>query len=510
VLAFEGLKESADESAIKWAVSFDFDSSAELPDAAISTLGEINIGIAGADQRVSKEEQLNRANTYYRSASLGEGKDKYTVRMYALYFPRDEDALGIAAHNYDWEYVLVWTMNELMTHAGFSAHGKVDIYSKGELDFDQNNTVKAVYHREGLLTHSFRPAKRDETAENLTGTWVKPTLVEWSSMSSNHFTNEEIRLALSEHDFGKAVCPLTDSAFPKEIAKNVPKGYPSAKQWVRLFGLNKNAAENAQARQNQKSNSEKVYDTAEKIVKSDPVQMLLDPVEYTKDRWNSLFGSGEHPAENWTDNLLQMPIRNLKGESSRLGNNIDKSPFTKQIQLTKLTFLNVRQEDLGSVKITLMADKGRARDRGRSRSHGHGEKFAVTTPTGDDRNYYPARLDAPGGREQFFKNNPNAYIQLEILDIGKEEGVVLCDGKDYMGEGYFLPSPSTVNVLKDDPHNFEGRTSSILIGVDTKVYLADHRKFGEGGKRIHLDASLSDLDKIRLNNRISSIEVRPE
>ena len=89
-----------------------------------------------------------------------------------------------------------------------------------------NPTVKIVYHKDGLSTHAFRFAKKDEMAENHLKRWITPTLVDWDTMRSDTITNQELRQKFNQFDWGSAICPFNDKNFEKEIAKNPPGGYP--------------------------------------------------------------------------------------------------------------------------------------------------------------------------------------------------------------------------------------------------------------------------------------------
>src|SRR5439155_26699114 len=110
--------------------------------------------------------------------------------------------------------------NGEVTHASYSAHGKVITEHRSRLDFDEGKerTVKIVYYKDGVLTHAFRFAKVGETAENHSKEWVTPTLVDWHMMKSNALSNVELRTKLDQYDFGQANCSVNDKNFPREIA----------------------------------------------------------------------------------------------------------------------------------------------------------------------------------------------------------------------------------------------------------------------------------------------------
>lgn len=236
----QGLPEAVSSDAKKWAVVFDFDTDSCYPAPAVSPEGRMNGGLRDSGDITGECRQLNQfknANTYCRFTTIKKGGAIYTVYMYALYFEKDQAASYIHfGHRHDWEYALVWTKDGKLTHASFSAHGDVTTMDKGELEFDvgKPDTVKVVYHKDGLATHSFRPAKRDEAPENDLGKWVTPALVEWDKMKSTKVSNELFRLKFNGHDFGAANCSFNDNNFRNELAKNPPQGYPNADEWKRV------------------------------------------------------------------------------------------------------------------------------------------------------------------------------------------------------------------------------------------------------------------------------------
>jgi hypothetical protein len=240
---FEKLPETATDEAKKLAVVFDFDTDSCYPSLAVSAKGEMNGGLKPTGDVVGEcreKEQLENSNTYYRKASITKDGVEYSVHMYALYFKKDQWAsvspIG-AGHRHEWEFALVWAKNGEITHASTSAHGKVSTEEKAKLNFDdgKGNSVKVVYHKDGVGTHCFRFAKEDEKgddkAENELKHWITPTLVDWDTMKSDAVSNDELRKKFNEHNFGDANCSFNDNNFPNEIAKNPPKGYPTADEW---------------------------------------------------------------------------------------------------------------------------------------------------------------------------------------------------------------------------------------------------------------------------------------
>jgi hypothetical protein len=237
---FEKLPIATTEEAERFAVLFDFDTDSCYPSPAISKDGEMNGGLKPTGSITGEcrdKAQLDNSNTYYRKASIKKDGVEYSVHMYALYFKKDQFLPGVGGHRHDWEFALVWTKDRALTHASFSAHGTVTTTPKGELHFDpgKENHAKVVYHKDGIKTHSFRFATKDEegdkNAENDLKKWLTPTIVNWDTMKTGALSNEELRKKLNEHDFGEANCSFNDKNFPGEIAKNSPKDYPSGDDW---------------------------------------------------------------------------------------------------------------------------------------------------------------------------------------------------------------------------------------------------------------------------------------
>src|SRR4051812_30234038 len=93
---FKGLPEATSDDTKQWAVVFDFDTDSCYPAPAVSREGEINGGLKDSGSVTGECRQLDQfknANTYYRKATLTKDSVEYTVRMYALYFEKDQ-AIG--------------------------------------------------------------------------------------------------------------------------------------------------------------------------------------------------------------------------------------------------------------------------------------------------------------------------------------------------------------------------------------------------------------------------------
>lgn len=165
---FKGLPEAASDEAKKWAVVFDFDTDSCYPAPAVSSEGRMNGGLKDSGDITGEcrdIEQFKNANTYCRTASLEIDGTKYAVYLYALYFEKDQAVSNTHfGHRHDWEYALVWARNGELAHASFSSHGGLGTIAKENLNFDADKPdhVKVVYHKDGIATHCFRPAKQNE------------------------------------------------------------------------------------------------------------------------------------------------------------------------------------------------------------------------------------------------------------------------------------------------------------------------------------------------------------
>ena len=232
-----GLSEAVTPAVKQWAVEFDFDSDSCYPDAAVHPDGRMNPGLRDAGSLTGQcrdMDQFKEANTYCRSASIEKDGVRYSVYMYALFFEKDMAvAYTHIGHRFDWEYVLIWVTNDELTHASFSAHGGVQTLTREQLKESGSGgtTVRAVYHKDGVATHCFRPASRGEKPENGQHRWVTPTLVEWDLMKSDTVSNETLRKQFNEFNYGDANCSFNDKHFPQQIGKNAPGGYPGRKEW---------------------------------------------------------------------------------------------------------------------------------------------------------------------------------------------------------------------------------------------------------------------------------------
>jgi hypothetical protein len=229
-----------DGDAIKWQIGFDYDTDGCLPSAGISNNAKATVGLrptGAVNGQCAFRNQLDYANTYYRALCVQWQKTPgktYCARMYAQYFLKDQSSPG-AGHRNDWEFGLVWTTDDVWTHASYSAHGKVHTSAKEDLYYNRD-TVYMVYHKDGGSTHAMRFATaKDELPENPQCQWVTPNLVTWDLMTGTNATNAQLQKTLNTADYGKAIVPMKNSQFVGNITKSIPPGYPPANVWQKAF-----------------------------------------------------------------------------------------------------------------------------------------------------------------------------------------------------------------------------------------------------------------------------------
>jgi hypothetical protein len=142
---FDKLPESIDGTAKELAVVFDFDTDSCYPSPAVSRTGKQNGGLKASGPITGQcrgREQLTNSNTYYRKKCMSKESVTYCVHMYALYFMKDQSGrYPPRGHRHDWEFALLWTSNGELTHASYSAHGKVVTKPTAELHFDSGVVV---------------------------------------------------------------------------------------------------------------------------------------------------------------------------------------------------------------------------------------------------------------------------------------------------------------------------------------------------------------------------------
>lgn len=231
-----------DAAAIRWQIGFDYDTDGCLPSAGISNNGKATVGLkptGAVNGQCAYRNQLDYANTYYRGICVQWDKSPgttYCARMYAQYFLKDQ-ASPSAGHPSDWEFGLVWTTDEALTHASYSAHGKVHTSGKKDLYYN-GDTVYMVYHKDSVSTHAMRFATPDdELPENPQCQWVTPNLVTWDLMTGTNATTAQLQQELNTATYGggSAIVPMKDSEFIGNITQSIPSGYPPAKVWENAF-----------------------------------------------------------------------------------------------------------------------------------------------------------------------------------------------------------------------------------------------------------------------------------
>jgi hypothetical protein len=211
---------------------FDFDGDGCLPSAGVARDGRQNAGLNPSGSITGgcrKANFLDLSNTLHRHACLRSGVDTYCGHFYALYFLKDQATVFGGGHRHDWEHAAVWTKNGVVTHAGYSAHGKLYNVAAAQLPM-QYGHVKIVYHKDGVTTHAMRMAGATEVAENGYGQFVTPTIVSWYELHGDGISNEQMRNKLNAYDYGSATIPLRDSNFLTNLNTFRPSGYPEFTQ----------------------------------------------------------------------------------------------------------------------------------------------------------------------------------------------------------------------------------------------------------------------------------------
>ena len=211
---------------------FDFDGDGCLPSAGISRNGEQNGGLApsgsitGGCRRI---DFMAFSNTLHRFACIDSGGSRYCGHFFALYLLKDQISVFGGGHRHDWEHAAVWTRDGVITHAGYSAHGKLYNAAASSLPM-QNGHVKIVYHKDGLGTHALRFASANEVAENPYGQFVLPVVTSWHTMRGDYVDNATMRSRLNSFNYGSATIPMKDSNFLGNLNTSRPAGYPAFTQ----------------------------------------------------------------------------------------------------------------------------------------------------------------------------------------------------------------------------------------------------------------------------------------
>ncbi|MFI6536643.1 NPP1 family protein [Nonomuraea sp. NPDC050547] len=196
--------------------AYDYDKDGCYPTPAIGRDGTVASGLEPADAfhaDCQADSDLRNTNGYSRYKC----NNGWCAFLYALYFEMDQAALG--THKHDWEHVVVWVARQGAIYVSTSAHGKFTTYHRSQVQWIGAHP-KIVYHRGGVVTHSFRLARKGEQPENHAGRWQYPSLVGWDSLSPN------LRGALNRDQFSPAQLDLRDARFSDALAKAKPPGIP--------------------------------------------------------------------------------------------------------------------------------------------------------------------------------------------------------------------------------------------------------------------------------------------
>ncbi|WP_164887281.1 NPP1 family protein [Hahella sp. KA22] len=219
---------------MEYTIGFDFDTDGCLPSAGVSKDMKPNPGIKNSgslDGHCAYQNQLSYSNTMHRATCVSANGNEYCSQMFALYFVKDQVVAGADAfgHTNDWEFGLIWTTNQQLTHASYSHHGKVTTAPVSDLYSVKPNQVLMVYHKDGGSTHAMRFAKPGEIPENPTCMvkceWVTPNIADWNKIAAGY------RDVFTEHNYGKANMPMKEANFIPNITLAIPPGYPPANIW---------------------------------------------------------------------------------------------------------------------------------------------------------------------------------------------------------------------------------------------------------------------------------------
>ena len=215
-------------NASKYAPVFDFDTDGCLPSSGISSWGEQNGGLKPSGSITGKcrrSDFLNYSNTYHRYVCKNHNNKSYCAHVYSLYFLKDQATIAGGGHRHDWENVVVWTIGGNPTHVSVSAHGKLSTNTWSNTPKLQEHP-KVVYHKDGLLTHAFRFAKKDENwAENPYHDWLTPTIVSWYTMKGS-ISNSDMIYKFSRFDYGSANLPIQYENMLNKLNTYKPMDYP--------------------------------------------------------------------------------------------------------------------------------------------------------------------------------------------------------------------------------------------------------------------------------------------
>jgi hypothetical protein len=213
------LPANAEALEVKWQPAYDYDTDGCYPTPAVGPDGTINGGLKPTGSlhgECHDRSDLDHTNGYSRYKC----NNGWCAIAYGLYFEKDQalDNSDLGGHRHDWEHVVVWVRDDRAEYVATSAHGDFSVHGGAEVRWEGTHP-KAVYHKDGASTHSFRLGNsNDEPPENYYHTWQYPTLVGWNGYPAG------VRDKLSAADFGSANFGLKDANFTSLLAEAEPAG----------------------------------------------------------------------------------------------------------------------------------------------------------------------------------------------------------------------------------------------------------------------------------------------
>ncbi|KAL7626450.1 hypothetical protein AAE478_003222 [Parahypoxylon ruwenzoriense] len=213
---------------LKFLPAMDFDKDSCYNTPAIDAQGNISPGLstnnAAGGEGCRDYSDLVNNNVYSRQRC----NNGWCAYLYDYYMEKDtkcKNCLIGGGHRHEWEHVVIWVKDDKVQYVAASRHGGYTVKNVGDaaVQFDSDNHVKIVYHKEGSSTHAFRFPKTDgtdEPPENHFGKWyLSPGLI-----SYNGFPSTQLRGKLTSYDFGTATIAFKDSEFAGNLKKAVPDG----------------------------------------------------------------------------------------------------------------------------------------------------------------------------------------------------------------------------------------------------------------------------------------------
>ncbi|KAF1813981.1 NPP1-domain-containing protein [Eremomyces bilateralis CBS 781.70] len=211
------LPDTATSGALKWQPVLDFDKDSCYHVAAIDKDKNLNPGLEPRNNNLDlcrAQDRLYHSNAYSRQRC----NHGWCAYMYGYYFEMDQMfAFGQNGHRHDWEFIIVWTLNDEVRFVSWSAHGDYTTAYYTGVRFEGNHP-KLVYHHGAANTGSFRLAKpEDDKIENHWGVWFKAWLV------SREVVRDDIGHALMVHDWGNAHSDMKDERFGGSLNEAMPQ-----------------------------------------------------------------------------------------------------------------------------------------------------------------------------------------------------------------------------------------------------------------------------------------------